>query len=105
MSAERIYKNEAQSRGYKVLLLLAGNEFNGVAPGELAKAINTSAGNVTRDLRILQEAGLAEPLPHDPKRWRLGPKIVQIANSFKSHIAEVQRRAAEVEQRYTRSTY
>lgn len=100
--AERIYKNDAQTRGYKVLLLLAGNEFSGVAPGELAKAVGTSAGNVTRDLRILQDAGLAEPLPHDQKRWRLGPKLVQIANSFKAHLSEVQRRATEVEQRYTR---
>ena len=101
--SERKYKNEAQERGYKVLMLLAGNEFNGVAPGELAKSLATNPGNITRDLRVLQESGLAETLPHDPSRWRLGPNLVQIANAFRAHLTEVQRRAAEVEQRYTRN--
>lgn len=98
----RKYTNEAQTRGYKVLLLLSGKEFTGIASGEIAKALKTDPANITRDLRILQEAGLAEPLPEDSKRWRLGPKLVQIANAFKAHLSEVQRRASEVEQRYTR---
>ena len=101
--AEPKYTNEAQTRGYKVLMLLAGNEFNGVAPGELAKSLATNPGNITRDLRVLQEIGLAEPLPHDSSRWRLGPRLVQIANAFKQHLTDVQHRADEVAQRYTRN--
>lgn len=105
MSEKREYKSGAQERGYRVLILLAGNEFNGVAPGELAKALDTNPSNITRDLSVLHGAGLAEPLPHDPKRWRLGPKVIQIANAFTAHMGEVTRRAAEIEQRYTRNPH
>lgn len=105
MSEPREYSNKPQERGYKVLLLLAGNEFGGLAPSEIAKAIGATPANITSDLRVLQKAGLAEPLPHDTRKWRLGPKIVQIANAFKDHLSEVQRRAEEIEQRYTRSPH
>ena len=98
----REYSNGSQERGYKVLMLLAGNEFNGLAPGEIAKSLQISAGNVTRDLRVLQKAGLAEPLPHDEGKWRLGPKVIQMAIAFKQHMATVQHRLAEVDQRYSR---
>jgi DNA-binding IclR family transcriptional regulator len=98
----REYSNESQERGYKVLMLLAGNEFNGLAPGEIAKALNISAGNVTRDLRVLQKVGLAEPVPHDENKWRLGPRVIQMAIAFKHNISTVQHRLAEVEQRYSR---
>lgn len=101
--SEAKYNNQGQERGYKVLLLLAGHEFSGVSPSELSKALDTLPANITRDLHILQKAGLAEPLPYDTRKWRLGPKIVQIANAFKAHLSEVQRRADEIEQRYTRA--
>jgi DNA-binding IclR family transcriptional regulator len=100
--AERQYTNESQERGYKVLKLLAGNEFSGLAPGEIAKALNISPGNVTRDLRVLQKVGLAEQLPHDENKWRLGPAMIQMANAHKQHLATVHHRIAEVEQRYSR---
>ncbi|ARO88152.1 hypothetical protein EBAPG3_010400 [Nitrosospira lacus] len=103
--ADRQYKNDAQTRGYKVMMLLAGNEFSGVAPGELAKALRTSPGNITRDLSVLQQLGLAEQLPHDTTRWRLGPKLIQIGLSFSRHLDEVRRRAGEIEQRYSREAH
>ena len=99
------YTSGSQERGYKVLILLAGNEFSGLAPGDLAKALATNPSNITRDLRVLQKAGLAEPLPHDHNRWRLGPKIIQIANAFKGHMEDVTRRADEINQRYTRNPH
>ncbi|HSH71565.1 MAG TPA: hypothetical protein VK974_00785 [Methylophilaceae bacterium] len=102
MSEGKVYTSGSQERGYHVLLLLAGNEFTGVLPGEIAKALNTSPSNITRDLRVLQNVGLAEPLPHDEKRWRLGPKLVQISNAFTNHLSEVNRRMGEIQQRYTR---
>lgn len=101
MSAEREYTSGSQERGYRVLILLAGNEFNGLAPGELAKSLTTNPSNITRDLRVLRAVGLAEEIP-GTGRWRLGPKIIQISNSFSAHMADVARRAAEINQRYTR---
>jgi DNA-binding IclR family transcriptional regulator len=97
----REYSNAAQERGYAVLLALAGHEFQGVAPGEIAKALGVSASNVTRDLRVLQKMGLAEPLA-DTGLWRLGPKIVQISHAFTMNFDRARRRLEEVHQRYTR---
>lgn len=91
----------SQERGYRVLLALAGNEFLGVAPGEVAKALSTSPSNITRDLRTLAAVGLAEQIP-ETGRWRLGPKLVQIALAFQTSLARNTARIEEIHQRYTR---
>lgn len=91
----------SQERGYRVLLALAGNEFLGVAPGEIAKALTTSPSNITRDLRTLQAVGLAEQIP-ETGRWRLGPKVVQVALAFQASLARNTARLDEINQRYTR---
>lgn len=96
------YRNSAQERGYRVLLALSGKEFHGVAPGEIAKALGVSASNVTRDLRVLQKMGLAEPLADDPRRWRLTPKLVQIAHAFDLQLHKQRRRYEDIAQRFTR---
>lgn len=101
--SERAYHNAAQERGYAVLLVLAGNEFIGLTPTDIAKAIGTSASNITRDLSVLQKVGLAEQLV-ETGRWRLGPKLVQIATSFQLHLDKSRRRLDEVTQRYTRQS-
>lgn len=96
------YINAAQQRLLKAVLLLAGNELAGLAPSDLAKALDTNPSNVTRDLANLKEAGLAEQLP-DTGRWRLGPKVVQIAVDFYTNLDRTQSRVDEIKQRYTRS--
>ena len=99
--SKEIYINAAQQRLLKAVVLLAGNEFNGLAPSDLAKALNTNPSNVTRDLANLKEAGLAEQLP-DTGRWRLGPKLIQIALAFSDHMSRSSARIEEMQQRYTR---
>lgn len=99
MAAE--YKNAAQERGYRVILALAGNEFDGLAPGELAKLLGTPADNITRDLAVLKRAGLAERI-EETGRWRLGPKLVQIALAFSLQVDSKIQRMNEIKQRYTR---
>lgn len=101
LSPDAEVKCTAQERGYRVLLLLAGHEIDGVAPSDLAKAIGTSQANVHRDLRVLQKLGLAEQFS-DSSRWRLGPKLVQIALAYQTRIAAARRRLDETEQRYSR---
>lgn len=98
------YRNEAQLRLCRAIALLAGNEFDGVAPSELAKALKTNPANITRDLANLVEAGFAEQMP-DSGRYRLGPKLIQIALAFQRHVARVSSRLAELEQRYTREPF
>lgn len=100
--SEKRYTSGSQERGYQVLLLLAGNEFMGLAPGEIARALQTGPSNITRDLRVLRAVGLAEEIA-ETGRWRLGPKLVQIALAFKDHMAKVQHRVDEIEQRYSRT--
>lgn len=96
------YINNSQQRLLRTILLLAGNELAGLAPSDLAKALDTGPSNVTRDLANLKEAGLAEQLP-DTGRWRLGPKVVQIAVDFQLNLGRSQSRVDEIRQRYTRT--
>lgn len=101
MSRKSDYTNESQQRVLKVVLALAGHEITGLAPSDIAKHVGTTLPNVTRDLDNLRTAGLAEQIV-DTGRWRLGPRLVQIANAFSLHINTTQRRLDEVSQRYTR---
>lgn len=94
------YRNEAQLRQCRMILLLAGKEFDGVQPSALAKALDTNPSNVTRDLANLEEAGFAERIG-DSDRWRLGPKVVQVAINFQQAFQQTQSRVSEMQQRYT----
>lgn len=93
------YINAAQQRVLKVLMLLAGHEMMGLAPNEIAKAVRTSASNVTRDLANLREAGMAEPL--ESGAWRITPKVGQIALRVLNALGEARRRVEETAQRFT----
>lgn len=95
------YRSTSQQRILRVLQALAGNEFAGVTPGELARAAKCTASNITRDLANLQLAGMAEEIP-GTGRWRLGPKVVQLALAHMRHLDDIERRHSEVRQRYSR---
>ncbi|MDT3707463.1 MAG: hypothetical protein ROZ09_11595 [Thiobacillus sp.] len=103
------YVCEAQQRVLFVMLALAGHEFDGVSLTEIATALSQRNGktkggqknNVFRDLHNLKEAGLAEQLP-DSERWRLTPRLVQIAQSYSRNLARIGSRFDEIQQRYSR---
>lgn len=101
-ASDEKYRSQSQQRVLQVLMALAGNEFGGVLPGELAKATRTTASNITRDLANLGIAGLAEEIP-GTGRWRLGPKVVQLALAHLRHMDDIERRHSEVRQRYSRA--
>lgn len=96
------YTNMAQQRLLRVVVVLAGNEFNGLLPGEIAKAVGTTPHNITRDLDNLRQAGVAEVI-QETGRWCLGPKLIQIALAFMRHREQITRRMDEMSQRYTRT--
>lgn len=100
--AKADYDSPAQQRILRALLVLAGNEFQGVAPGELAKAMNTTPSTATRDLHNLREAGFAEQI-QETGRWRLGPKLVQVGLAFSNELMRAETRLAEIRNRYTRA--
>lgn len=94
------YRNEAQQRVLKIVVLMAGHEFEGVSPSALAKTLDTNPSNITRDLANLAEAGFVERIS-DSDRWRLGPKVVQIGVAALTGMESITNRVAEYKQRYT----
>lgn len=102
MSACVDYTNESQQRGYKTLLTLFGHEVSGLSPGDIAKAVGTTASNSTRDLYNLVKAGLAERIPYN-NNYRITPLIGQKALVILMALDQAERRAAEIRQRFTRN--
>ncbi len=98
------YNNDSQARGYKVIFALAGNELLGLLPGEIAKRVDAPPSAITRDLSVLQQAGIAEQIP-ETGRWRLGPRLVQIALAYGQQLERAQTRINEIHQRYQRNPH
>ena len=93
---------QAQRRILKIVLALAGNELLGLAPVDIQRALGiANASTLTRDLDVLRDLGLAEQIP-ETSRWRLGPKVVQIAVAFANQMDRAERRLSEIRQRYSR---
>lgn len=103
------YTCAAQQRLLAVQMALAGHEVDGISLMEIVHALSTRAGkdpkgqknNIFRDLHNLKEAGLAEQLP-DSERWRLAPRLVQIATAYQRYIDRAASRLDETRQRFTR---
>lgn len=95
------YSNGPQERGYRVLQALAGHEVFGLAPGDLAKGLGEPPSSITRDLGVLCKVGLAERI-EETGRYRLGPKLIQIALAHSRGVQKVRDRLNEVEHRYSR---
>lgn len=60
--------------------LLAGHEINGLAPGEIAKALGVGPSWVSVNLPGLAELGFCERVC-ETNRWRLGVAFVRIAHT------------------------
>ena len=102
MSSDDKYISDQQQRILALILTLAGNEIDGLAPGEIAKLNACSPSQVTRDLANLKHVGWAEQLPATG-RWRLGPEIVQIAMRHMTALDRAQRRLDETTNRFSRA--
>jgi DNA-binding IclR family transcriptional regulator len=96
--AENIHERVCQ-----LIMAMAGHEIQGVRNSELAAALKVSRPTITRDLISLKRIGIVEEIPGLPGRWRLGPKIIQIARSHTEGMARIKSAVAEIEQRFSRS--
>ncbi len=96
------YINDSQQRLMEVIRTLAGQEVDGLAPGDIAKLVSCHPSQVTRDLANLKHFGWAEQIS-PTNRWRLGPQVVQIATRHMTAIDRARTKLAEVSQRYSRS--
>ena len=89
-------------RNLKCLSVLAGHEFNGLAPKAITERIGCTKSETTSVLRNLEYAGIAERVPGMPDRWRLGPKLIQYALAHLSQVDQTKKRYDEMVQRYSR---
>lgn len=78
----------------KLFRLLADHETYGLAPGEIAKALDIGAPWVSNNLPPLCELGFVEKVG-DTNRWRLGVAFVRIANAVL--VAHVNNKARQDE--------
>ena len=99
--ADDKYISAAQQRILGLLLVLAGNELEGLAPGQLATLNACSPSQVTRDLANLKRKGWAEQIT-STGRWRLGPEIVQLSTRHATALARARSRLDEATNRYSR---
>lgn len=95
------YRNEAQQRILRVLLVLGGHEREGLAPDDIAESLDLAREAVVGDLRNLQRAGLAE-LDQDTGLWRLTPRIAQMGLALLERMSPAQRRGLRARKGSTR---
>ncbi|MCP1106714.1 helix-turn-helix domain-containing protein [Serratia nevei] len=91
--------SSSATRTLRVLIALKGHTMTGLSNGELAKALNVSPANISRDLATLVDVGLAIQL--DNGRYAHSVKMLQIATAHADHIARMQSRMNEITQRIT----
>ncbi len=92
--------NDAQQRICHLFFALAGKELTGLSNAELARLLKTSESRMISDTRNMEHAGFIERL-HGGK-WRLAPRVVQIAQAHKDGLEQVRLQLIEVERRYDR---
>ncbi|OFJ46416.1 hypothetical protein BA896_021940 [Janthinobacterium lividum] len=102
MSADNKYTNDAQQRLLKVVMLLGEDVITGIAPAQIAKALNVPAPYVTRDLDNLKTAGWAIQ-QEETGRWLLGTKAGALGVKVMASIDRADRKVSEARNRFTRS--
>lgn len=95
------YIAESQQRVLKTLDVLFGHEVNGLASGQIAKLLGTSASNATRDLANLKEAGFAEEVA-STGNWRISPRVGQRALAILHTLDRESAKLEETRNRFTR---
>lgn len=92
------YVSSSQQRVLNTLKALFGHEVSGITAQELADKLETSNSRVFKDLKNLEEAGLAEQLPN--KNWRIAPLLGREAIKVMNALDTARRRIDEAYQRY-----
>lgn len=87
----------------QVIKALSGHEFDGLLLGQVAQLCDLVPSTALRYLESLAAAGIAMRDTRNPKVWRLGPALVQIAIAFHAHLAAKQTALADFANNYTRN--
>jgi DNA-binding IclR family transcriptional regulator len=91
------------SRAKAVIEALAGNNYDGLRNQQVADAVGQSAPTTLRDLQSLETIGWAERIPGKDERWRLSPRLIQLAIAHQSEVAREEQRLGDFENRYSRT--
>ncbi|MFJ4141444.1 helix-turn-helix domain-containing protein [Pseudomonas sp. NPDC089734] len=87
----------ASARVLRVLKALKGHTVTGLSNTELAQLAGDSPSNITRAMQTLIEEGLAVKL--DNGRFAHSVGMLQIAQAHAEHMARLQGRMQEINQR------
>lgn len=90
------------AHAFALIEALSGQSFEGLRNSQIAETTGQSASTTLRRLQDLEALGLVERIQGRDERWRLAPKIVQIAIHHQNELAQLTRRTGEFEQRYSR---
>lgn len=90
-------KGNAAHRSLRVLKALKGHTITGLSNVELARALGESPTNMTRALQALIDEGLAVKLENG--RFAHSVAMLQIAQAHVEHVAKLQARIGEMNQR------
>lgn len=91
------------ARAKAVIEALAGHNFDGLRNQQVAEAVRQSPPTTLRDLQALEAIGWAERIPGKDERWRLSPRLVQLAVAHQHEVARVTQRVDDFASRYTRN--
>lgn len=80
--------------------LLAGHELLGLAPGEIAKALEVSPSWCSQNLPALAATGFVEQV-QGTNRWRLGVAFVRIATTVATNLNAAKRQLDDISRRYS----
>jgi DNA-binding IclR family transcriptional regulator len=93
----------ALTRTKAVIEALAGHNFDGLRNQQLAESVCQSPSTTLRDLQALEAIGWAERIPGKDERWRLSPRLIQLAIAHQAEVARITQRVDDFTRRYSRT--
>jgi DNA-binding IclR family transcriptional regulator len=102
-NADRDASKAAVAHAFALIYALAGNTFDGLRNAQIAEAVGESQPTTFRRLQALEATGIVERIPGRDERWRLSPRLVQIAIAHQQELARLNQRVDDFTNRYSRS--
>lgn len=91
------------TRAKAVIEALGGNNYDGLRNQQIAEAVQQSPSTTLRDLQSLEAIGWTERIPGKDERWRLSPRLIQLAVAHQHEVARVMQRTDDFTNRYSRN--
>lgn len=95
-------KHESFKKCMAIIWALKGHELHGLSPSEIARACGISNSDVTNLRKTMMEEGYVEQVRGIEGRYRLAPKLIQVAYAHMDGIKRARLEIDENEQRCTR---